>query len=951
MSEFLPGQRWISEMEPELGLGKVVEADHRRIRIHFAAVGATRQYAKASAPLARVRYKSGDEVQRQDGSKVTVKEVVERDGLFVYVGTDVEVPEDQLSDAISFDKPEDRLLAGQGNNSHTFSLRYDTLLHVAKQRKSAVRGFLGGRIDLIPHQLYIAHEVANRLLPRVLLADEVGLGKTIEACLIVHRLLLSGRASRVLLLVPEPLINQWIVEMYRRFNLWFQLYDEERCVDAMEQHPDSNPFDDNQLVICGIDFLAGKEDWREQLVKAGWDTVVVDEAHHLRWTEEEASPEYALVEALARSTPGLLLLTATPEQLGQAGHFARLRLLDPDRYTDLAAYSKESEQYHKVAEIAASLMDGASLSKDEADSLSTLLPGEKKDNKKRIAALQEGDAEAKQQFVEELLDLHGVGRVMFRNTRAAMTGFPERKAQPDRLDAAQAAGKALLLEEFKDDAGLREGQAAYDYSDDPRITWLVSLLKKDKERKVLLICRSKEKVAAAQEALQQQINTKIALFHEELSLNQRDRNAAWFAEDDGAQVLLCSEIGSEGRNFQFVSDLVLFDLPLDPELLEQRIGRLDRIGQKNTINIHIPYVAGSAQEVLYRWYQEGLNAFEASVVGGSDYVEAFRDRLIAAALHAAEADADKDIAALIADTRSLCEDVSGRIESGRDRLLEMNSYRPLQAADVELAIQNEDSDPALEKYCLRLFQHFGVNVEELAERSYLLKPGNLLTDAFPTIPDDGLSVSFDRQRALVREDIGFFTWDHPMIIGAMDVMLGSEYGNTSFALWRDRNSRVIMMEAIFVLECLAPPALQADRFLPPTPLRVVVNQFQEDSTDEFDRDELNTHLTDGPAFRLLNNQQVSQMLVPKLFSFSRETAESRAEPLKQEALDAMEKLLGAEIERLRALKAVNDHVRDEEISLAENHRSELKQHIEAARLRLDALRLIWRGPSDHRLLR
>src|SRR5207302_8514664 len=129
--------------------------------------------------------------------------------------------------------------------------------------------------------------------------------------------------------------------------------------------------------------------------------------------------------------------------------------------------------------------------------------------------------------------------------------------------------------------------------------------------KVLLICRTPVMVTAIETALRERVkNLKAAVFHEGLSLVQRDRNAAWFADPHGASVLLCSEIGSEGRNFQFAHHLVLFDLPGDPELLEQRIGRLDRIGQTATIRIHVPFGRGSESEVAARWYHEGLNAFD-----------------------------------------------------------------------------------------------------------------------------------------------------------------------------------------------------------------------------------------------------------------------------------------------------------------------------------------------------
>ena len=103
-----------------------------------------------------------------------------------------------------------------------------------------------------------------------------------------------------------------------------------------------------------------------------------------------------------------------------------------------------------------------------------------------------------------------------------------------------------------------------------------------------------------------------------MSIVERDKAAHYFAdEEDGAQILLCSEIGSEGRNFQFAHHLVLFDFVITPDLLEQRIGRLDRIGQTQTVQIHVPYLAKTAQHVLLDWYHEGLNAFEKTCPTGS----------------------------------------------------------------------------------------------------------------------------------------------------------------------------------------------------------------------------------------------------------------------------------------------------------------------------------------------
>ncbi|MFC6673673.1 SNF2-related protein [Marinobacterium aestuariivivens] len=158
-------------------------------------------------------------------------------------------------------------------------------------------------MQLLPHQFYIARQVTRRPVPRVLLADEVGLGKTVEAGLIMHQLLCSGRAKRVLVVVPDSLVHQWLVEMLRRFNLRFSILDPLRCT-ALEMTEEGNPFESAQLVICSLSFLTGDDDRRRAALEAGWDLMVVDEAHHLGWSEEAASHSYLAIEALARRCRG-----------------------------------------------------------------------------------------------------------------------------------------------------------------------------------------------------------------------------------------------------------------------------------------------------------------------------------------------------------------------------------------------------------------------------------------------------------------------------------------------------------------------------------------------------------------------------------------------------------------------------------------------------------------------
>src|SRR5215470_13416695 len=282
--DFHPGQRWISDSEPELGLGSIVEVTGRRVTAAFNGSGEQRQYARANAPLRRVRFRPGDTIRDRHEKRLVIESVAERDGLIFYRHGTREICESELSDATSFSKPEERLALGQFDSPAWFDLRVTALELQHRIRKSKVRGFIGGRIDLIPHQLYIASEVASRLAPRVLLADEVGLGKTIEACLILHRLILTGRARRVLILVPESLVHQWFVELLRRFNLWFHIFDEERCQAIEEVNAGDNPFLEAQLVLCSINLFKANPERVEQALAAGWDILVVDEAHHLEWS-------------------------------------------------------------------------------------------------------------------------------------------------------------------------------------------------------------------------------------------------------------------------------------------------------------------------------------------------------------------------------------------------------------------------------------------------------------------------------------------------------------------------------------------------------------------------------------------------------------------------------------------------------------------------------------------
>ncbi len=934
---YVVGQRWISHTEPQLGLGIVAEFAGRRVTISFPAIAEQRIYAGDNAPLSRVTYQQGDTVSTHDDIELTITEVEELRGILLYTGVDDQglertIAELDLNCFVQFTSPRQRLLSGQFDQDASYQLRMATLTHRGQLQGSGARGLLGTRTSLLPHQIYIAGEVARRYAPRVLLADEVGLGKTIEAGMILHQQLLTARASRVLIVVPPTLLHQWLVEMLRRFNLRFALFDQERYQALKQEQEDRNPFHSEQLILCSLEFLCSDEAIQQQAAAAEWDLLVVDEAHHLHWSEQSVSTEYHCVEKLSARSKGLLLLTATPEQLGISSHFARLRLLDPSRFHQLSLFEQEEAGYQQLNQLVQELLS------TDGDIPPALVQGLRDYLGDQAVELAQGKI-GLEAVLRQLLDRHGTGRVLFRNSRAAIGGFPERQLKPHPLprpEIYQSPGTAYGMEGLYPEIACNEAQWL---RHDPRIPWLEGLLRQLRPDKVLIICAHASTAVALEYQLHLRAGIRSAAFHQGLSIIERDRAAAWFAEhDNGAQALVCSEIGSEGRNFQFAHHLVLFDLPLNPDLLEQRIGRLDRIGQRHTIDIHVPYLQESAQEVLFHWYHEGIGLFEQSFSAAYSILERFESRLLRQLEQP-----DDDLAALISDTASFTRETRQALQQGRDPLLELSSCNPQQARAQIEAIEAAENSPALRRYMENLFDQFGVEHDFHSEHALVLRPGEqMLSEHFPGLPDTGSTVTFDRQYALSREDIEFLSWEHPMVSEAMDMVLHSQLGNAAVSSIEVKGlpTGTLLLETCFVLSCPAPAQLQLSRYLPLSPVRLLIDSKCQDLSEVLSHQQLNRlckNIKRPTAAAIIKSVRDD---IERMIDACERIAVTRLPDILHQATVRMTQELSEEADRLSALQQHNPSIRDEEIDFFRTQIRDGQHYLAKAGFNLEAVRVV-----------
>ncbi|MFL0802977.1 MAG: DEAD/DEAH box helicase family protein [Agarilytica sp.] len=872
MSEFVQGQRWVVDSEPELGLGTVIETEGRHVKIFFDQADCERTYAINQAPLTRIRFAVEDEIKTVEGELSTVIAVHEQNGLCFYELDDTRIiPETSLSSEIQLNQPFMRLMTGQLDKPRWFHFKRELSAAITRLWQSRLNGLLGIRANLIPHQLSVAWNACEHQNVRVLLADEVGLGKTIEAGMILSRLIKLERAERVLVAVPAALQVQWLIELVRRFSLTPELFKGE-----------DHDFTTGQIHIVPHAIFGEN---RELINEAKFDLIIVDEAHHL--TPE--SEEFKCLADLSETVNHLVLLTATPEQLGIQSHFARLNLLDPAKFPEFDAFVAQEERYIQLNQDIKELPGSRAKIIDEYQ-------------------LDIEDKDSDDTVISQLLDSHGVGRVVFRNVRSATEGFPSRIAQPDILENDS-------------------WEAKYE--------WLGQWLKANKDEKVLVICHDIQHVGECENYLWQKHGFDAAVFHEEQDLIERDRAAAYFAdEEDGARLLICSEIGSEGRNFQFCSHLVCLDLPEHPDLLEQRIGRLDRIGQKNDVQIHIPFAEHSNTQVQFKWFNDILECVEQQNPAASAIHDEYWPQL----------EGSLENTSLVTHARDSLIALREEIKHGRDALLEMNSCRQPDADNLRDKINEfEQSTPlSLVETASELLQfHF----EETQNHVYSVIPSDkMLVPALPGLPPEGTEITFSRDAATQREDIKYIGWDSAFIVGLWDLLHYSELGSAAVAMLPSKQLPAghCLVESCFDLIIQSDVSAACRPYLSTINLRTLALDISDnDLTDALPESALQNAIQDVKRHLGREIIQSKKEEIPQWFRKCEAFAETKKTLVIEQAVADAKQYYTHEIQRLETLNKRNKQTDMSEINLLQSTSDKITEALTFhTQLHLSAIRLI-----------
>jgi ATP-dependent helicase HepA len=874
--------------QPEWGVGHLAmlqEAGAKALVFFPAREDAPVLVSTKGGALVPYQLPTGEPIVTTKGRHATVvREEPGARGLRRYViryadtGEEDEMPESEVralpprSDLLT------TLREGRVGDAKAFTLRKQSLMLDDERRCDALGALLASRVMVKPHQVGVVQRVLSARRPRFVLADEVGLGKTIEAGMVFSALRLAGLARRVLVVAPSHLTVQWLVELFHKFNQLFTLMDSDRHAQSLKEQPDVSPWARFPLVVTSLEMLSRTDEHRKAVAHedAFWDLVIIDEAHHLK-----GEKAFEAAQALAGNSWGLLLLTATPMQLDPAEYHGLLTLIDAATAPSVKGFEERLARQEELSGAVRALLEG----NEPAAAVKALAKRFPDDAK--LQKLKERDA-----LLEHLAETYSLSERLVRNRRAVVGGFSTRRLHrhPVKLsheelktrDAALAAlasstlrGAPLanVLRRLESSpaafAGAVRANPALKAADlklparDAKFGAFLGVLRgiwaSEPAAKVLVFTESRDTLEALQAELGRE-GTEALGYHGDLPLVERDRQVARFRDPEGPLVLLCTEVGGEGRNFQFAHHLVNYDLPWSPATVEQRIGRLDRIGQTKPVEIHVFDPAGTLAADVLMLLADAVGVFGETVGGLDAVLEEVEDRLAELALLPREARM-----AYAAELKAKVEAARAQVKRAYDPLLDLRSFdkpaveRLVARAQARMGIEaDEDEEQSLEdglwSVARDLDERLEESVTELAKRVGLRVDTDEEVEAFQcafhfghalkvealpgldVMEDRTVLGTFWRDTAVEAEELEYFATGHSLVEALFGFLRDGPYGRSGFRFIERRGTlKGRGLELLYHVQLPEPedtspgarvPSRQLARFLERTLLHVAVAEVQ-----------------------------------------------------------------------------------------------------------------------------
>lgn len=1035
------GNHVLQRQQPAWGVGRVVGLSQDGLRLAVRFSGRPReelQVATRDPSLVRYRFTAGDEVKVRAASGAVVRGTVraatpgDLDELVVDVPGEpsIEASEKNVAALPPASGAVEALVQGAWGDARLWQLRQSTLRLDVERRCDGLGALFASRVMVKPYQVAVAQRVLSDRTPRYVLADEVGLGKTIEAGMILSALLHARTAGRVLIVAPAHLAVQWLAELRHKFNLNFSLLDAERLEQEAKTDPDGDPWASHDLVITTLELLVRNARAREGACDADnrWDMCVIDEAHHLR-----GDRAFEVAASLSQNTWGLLLLTATPLKLDPEEYFRLLRLVESAPAQDVDEFARRLERQHELSELVRALeLAPDKEAAQKAQAVAKLFPGDEQLSSlaAQIAKKREGAREA---LLNHVAEVYSLSARLIRNRRAVVGGFTERRlhvvdvtldkesqqlhadvhaALQQALKAGtlpQGAPLALLLRRLDSSPMAlakalaaraepelkllaRRAQALVGVARDAKLRALRDRLREldrhEPGAKMLVFAESRETLDYLVTELSREGFGPL-WYHGDLPTVERDRMVARFRDPEGPRLLVSTEAGGEGRNFQFCHHLVHYDLPWSPAAIEQRIGRLDRVGQARPVEIAVLRVKGTLSQRVLDLLADDVQVF-TQTVGGLDAVleevEGEIARLastggerawksygqkLGKAVRAAREAMQRDYDPLL-DRRSFDKErVADMLARAFERagIGEESDFDT--AADLEegLLAVARDLDERLEETVLQIARKVGIGVDTdehvEAFQCRLTLGSDLVVDSLAGIDlseDQLVEGTFWRDTAVEREEIEYLATGHPLVEALVNHVRDGELGRATALRARGQGRPAFGAIFSFLVQLPEPedlargahvPSRQAERLLENVLIRVGVEIGGDGAVHV--RDALVPLLDDAARVQTLRPEELPvtgprrEQAVRALETAAKGVGQERLRTLVQEALARLDAELARRLDRLSldAGRTTGQEriLRAAEMVQEQQFAGQVRDALRASRLVLDSACLVLIEPA------